>query len=374
MKNILKKISIFFVTFLFLSPVFITNVFAASASVSLSGGGTVNTSQSISISVSVSASEAYNATTVNVSFNNLTYVGVSANSQWTGVEGPTRNGNNITFSGAKLGGSFTGSKNVLTINFKAPSSAGSSSVSASGTVALADGSGTQVSAGSKSVSYTVVTPPPPAPTAPGGINVSSSTHPDSNSWYSSKSVTLSWKISSDVTGYSYILDQSDSTTPDNTSEGTDLTKTLDSLKDGVNYFHIKAQNSVGWGSVTHFKIQVDSTQPDPFTITKVLDEVSSSYVIYFATNDDISGISKYTVNIDGVDKGEQKSKYTLPLNAQNVIVTAIDKAGNIKESTIQLSQNSSKSSTALVAEDSSLYQGTSDIIMRIVQFFGPIVI
>ncbi|MEI6886919.1 MAG: hypothetical protein WCK31_01635 [bacterium] len=315
----------------------------------LSGGGSVNTSQSLSVNVSVSASEAYNATTVNVNFSNLTYVSVSANSEWTGVSGPTRSGNSVTFSGAKLGGSFTGSKRVLTVNFKAPSNAGSASVSASGTVALADGSGTQVSAGSKSVSYTVNTPPPPAPSAPGSVEVSSSTNPDVNTWYLSKTSTLNWKISSEVLGYSYILDQTESTNPDDTSEGTELTKTYSDLKDGINYFHIKAKNAVGYGAVTHYKIQVDTIKPDPFTITKIKNETSEDYVIYFSTNDNESGISKYTVNVDGVDKLEQKSKYILPIGTKIVMVTAIDKAGNITESNLQIdgiyvsSSNSSNS-------------------------------
>jgi len=307
---------------------FVGTAFAATSSFSVSNPGKKNTGETFNVNINVTGSEAYNAVTANVSFTNLTYVSVSANSEWTGVSGPTRSGNSITFSGAKLGGSFSGSKRVLTVTFKAPSSAGTSSISASGTIALADGSGTKVTGSSGSTSFTIQTPPPPAPTVVGAPTVSSTTHPDSNTWYLLNTATLSWNKVDGVTAFSYILDQKGDTTPDDISEGVETTKTYPSLLEGRSYFHIKALNSVGWSGVTHFLIQTDLSKPYPFSITKIKGEDGKN-TIYFLTEDEFSGIAKYTLKLNGIEIGEVKSKYILETDSNDIEVTAFDRVGNI---------------------------------------------
>lgn len=338
-KSVVSLAVLFFSLFSF----FPVTVFAATSSFSVSNPGKKNTGETFSVNINVSGSEAYNAVTANVSFTNLTYISVSANTEWTGVSGPTRSGNSISFSGAKLGGSFTGSKRVLTVTFKAPSSAGTSSISASGTIALADGSGTKVTGSSGSTSITIQTPPPPTPTVVSAPTVSSSTHPDSNTWYALNTATLSWNKDEGVTGFSYILDQSATTTPDDVSEGLDTSKTIPSVLEGKSYFHIKALNSVGWSGVTNFLIQTDLSKPYPFSITKIKGD-DGKYVIYFSTDDEYSGIVKYTLKLNGIEIGEVKSKYVLDSDTNVIEVTAYDKVGNIN-TTLYLPSTSSSSST-----------------------------
>lgn len=334
----------------FLFPILSANVFAATSSFSVSNPGKKNTGETFSVNINVSGSEAYNAVTANVNFTNLTYVSVSANSEWTGVSGPTRSGNSISFSGAKLGGSFSGSKRVLTVTFKAPNTAGTSSISASGTIALADGAGTKVNGSSGSTSVTIQTTPPPTPTVVSAPTVTSSTHPDSNTWYALNTSTLSWNKDEGVTGFSYILDQSATTIPDDTSEGTDTTKTYSSLLEGKSYFHIKALNSVGWSGVTHFLIQTDLSKPYPFSITKIKGD-DGKYVIYFSTDDEYSGIAKYTLKLNGIEIGEVKSKYVLDSDTNVIEVTAYDKVGNINTTFYLPSTNSSSSTLTPIRID-----------------------
>jgi len=341
--NILNKTIVILLSIILSIYIIPLNVFAATSSFSVSNPGKKNTGETFSVNINVSGSEAYNAVTANVSFTNLTYVSVSANSEWTGVSGPTRSGSSISFSGAKLGGSFSGSKRVLTVTFKAPNSAGTSSISASGTIALADGSGTKVNGSSGSTSVTIQTPPPPTPTVVSAPTVSSSTHPDSNTWYALNTSTLSWNKDEGVTGFSYILDQIATTTPDDVSEGVDTSKTFTSVLEGKSYFHIKALNSVGWSGVTHFLIQTDLSKPYPFSITKIKGD-DGRYTIYFSTDDEYSGISKYTLKLNQVDIGEIKSKYLLESDTGKIEVTAYDKVGNIN-TTLYLPSTSSPSST-----------------------------
>jgi hypothetical protein len=99
-----------------------------------------------------------------------------------------------------------------------------------------------------------------APTAP---EVESSTHPDADVPSSEDLAVFSFVAYDDVSGvsgYSYTLDQSTSTTPDTKSEGAGSSVSLPVTSDGAWYFHVRAVDAAGkWGPVTHRKISVAST-------------------------------------------------------------------------------------------------------------------
>jgi len=316
----------------------IAPVQAASASFSTKGGGSVNTGNQVSVTVAVNGSEAYNAVSVTVNYSNLTFISASATGGWTGVSGPSNSGGNVSFSGALLGSSANGSRNVLTLRFRAPNNPGSATVKSSGKISLANGSGTQVSGGGNTITYNIKEPPPPPPSGPGKVDVSSSTHPDQNAWYSNQNLNLSWNKASGVSGFSYELNTTPNTNPDDILENADTAASFTLDKEGANYFHIKAKNSVGFGEVTHFAVQFDITKPYPFGIAKLLNVAGDKYLIYFATNDAISNIASYTVTVDGVDMGQQKTAYEIPLTAKGVDVGATDQAGNLHTEKLVLAE------------------------------------
>ena len=355
------KILVFSFIFIFFINSF--HVLAASASFFVSGGGAVYTSTNVNLSVSVNGSEAYNAVTVNVTFSNLTYLSASASSNWTPVSGPSRSGNTITFSGAVLGSSYTGSRNVLNLSFKTSLAAGSATVSASGQIALLKG-GTLVNGGGNTVTYTVSTPPPPPTPAPDAPAVTSTSHPDQNTWYKSKDVSLAWNLQSGVSDFSYTMDQKPGTVPDDISEGVATTKNYSVVIDGSSYFHIKARNTAGWGTATHFKINIDSLAPQPFTITQQKDPATGEFVLYFSTLDGLGDpISQYLVKANGLDLGVQKSGLKLK-DLQDLQITAVDKAGNTISSTITVTTTviptsispNPKSQSTSSANDNSILQ------------------
>lgn len=332
------KIKLLIITIIIFLGFSFSNALAASANFSLSGGGNVSTSQNVTLTLSVNSSSAYNSVNATVTFSNLTYVSASASSNWIPVSGPSRSGNSVSFSGAVLGNSYTGTRTVMTITLKTLSSAGSGTVTGSGSIALADGNGTQVSGSGSTVKYTASAPTAAPKPIPNAVVVSSSTHPDTNKWYTLKDAEVSWNKQDGVTDFSYSIDQKSDTAPDDTSEGGLTTKSLTGLLEGKNYFHIKAKNDSGWGTVSHFPLNVDLSKPDPFTITYTRDETSSSYILYFATNDNVSGTEKYMVQLDNNDVGEQKSGYKIDTTVTNVLVTAYDKAGNSVTSNLNLIQ------------------------------------
>lgn len=100
--------------------------------------------------------------------------------------------------------------------------------------------------------------------APGEPTVTSSTHPNQTAWYTSNAPALSFPASdtSTVVGYSYVLDQVSTTTPDTVSEGTASTKSYTALTDGIHWFHVRALNGAGlWSATKHFSVRVDATPP-----------------------------------------------------------------------------------------------------------------
>lgn len=213
-------------------------------------------------------------------------------------------------------------------------------------VLLNDGNGTNVLGRTTGAVYDLVLPPPQGPI------VSSDTHPDQLTWYQNDSTILSWLPDSDVTSYSYILDDEPLTIPDNIPEGNDLGTSYKQLKSGTNYFHIKALSKDVWGATTHFAINVDNTEPAEFNVEIDPSARTSSRtpIIRFATTDAHSGISHYELKIVSTDKPtsetelssqqffiETESPYIpeiLPLGKYDIIVRAYDQAGNVREEVV----------------------------------------
>ncbi|ETR69121.1 MAG: hypothetical protein OMM_09874, partial [Candidatus Magnetoglobus multicellularis str. Araruama] len=74
---------------------------------------------------------------------------------------------------------------------------------------------------------------------------------------------FNWTIDdSGVTAYSYELDQTPGTIPDQISEGPAQTKSYSDIADGIWYFHVRAVDSGGnWGITNHYRIKIDATGP-----------------------------------------------------------------------------------------------------------------
>ncbi len=272
----------------------------------------------------------------------------------------------ITFSGGVPSPGYQGHGTILTITFKAKVSGLSTLNIVGGTILANDGEGTNVYGGANGASYTVVTQASKStnssttlsdgdqtndeteniPAVAAAPTITSTSHPDANSWYSTSDIILSWSATSDVTNYSWVLDQQVDTVPDDTNEGSDTTTTFSSVVDGIWYFHIKSGNANGWGDTAHFKVQIDQTAPDPLLTSFPKDYVTTSteQLLSFFTDDALSGIDYYTVLIDG----QTVATHILPENLSaidlsmlsygNHIITvqATDKAGNRVETVISL--------------------------------------
>ncbi len=313
---------------------------AASASLFLSptsGAHFVGDKFNVLIYVS-SASQATNTYDVYLSVSNLTVNGISVGGSICILYPSPPSYNNVSahFRCGLPTPGYTGSGGYIgSISVKG-NTPGTAKVFVDGTsqVLANDGAGTNILTSRGTATFNIQ----PQPT--GSPNVSSSTHPNQESWYKARSATLNWSGSG--SNFSYTLDQNSNTNPDQISEGSQTTNTFNELSDGIWYFHVIVKGSNGtWSSPTHFRLQVDSTPPEPFTPEVSPKENGTKRpIIGFNATDKTSGIDHYELKLDDGKFATIPQPYQLPKitsGKHTVYVKAVDKAGNERVSSVDFS-------------------------------------
>jgi len=321
---------------------------AASANFSLSpSSGSVNVGDTLTASVIISTDTPINAGEGSVIYPSDTLEFQSASgsgsifSFWT--NGPSGGATSAVFGGGLPSPGYNGGGGrVMTIVWKAKS-VGSATVSIIGNKILAnDGVGTNILSSSGGGSFTINVPGTPTTKktekAKLVMSISSTSHPDQEKWFSNKNVALAW-TANEAKSYLIAFDQSAETVPKEQTTAT--SKTYENNADGVWYFHAQAKGDSGVGTVAHFKAQVDTTPPEPFSviINQDFGAFDPSPTVTFEAKDATSGIDHYEAMIDGGQPFAIKSGDNLPKQKQGdhtLIVKAFDKAGNIRESKADL--------------------------------------
>jgi hypothetical protein len=351
--------------YIFVSKVFFTLIFiltvatpnishGASASMFLSpttSSYTVGNNFSVVVKVNTGGS-AINAAEGKVVFdtNKLTLRSISKSgsifSLWTTEPGETSPGN-IEFGGGIPNPGYTGSSGtIITLNFRA-NEPGNTTVSfVSGAVLANDGLGTNIlstlGGGSYSLNPGSIIPTPTQTTddtpltsgVPQAPKIISSTHPNSDMWYSKSTAEFEWSNPADVTAVRLLVGKIANATPNVLYQPPVEKKTVAELEDGVWYFHVRLKNGSGWGETAHFPVRVDTTAPKQFEI-KLVNSIPPT--LNFETVDATSGVAQYEIQIDGGEslflKASEISPSAYVLKGINpgdhkILVKAIDKAGN----------------------------------------------
>lgn len=338
---------------------------ALAANLSLSPAtGVYSTGQTFTARVVVNTSgAAINAADGTVKFNpnELSVVSVSKGSVfnlWTAEPAFSNTAGTVTFSGGTPTGYTGGAGTVLNITFRAKGSGPAKVNFTSGSVLAADGLGTNVLSGMSGGTYTISavteTPEPeviieyvPPANTPGKPQVNSSTHPDSNKWYKTSTAELSWTVPAGVTSVRTLLDNSASSIPTKVYDTPISSITLDELEDGVQYFHIQFRNADGWGSVTHYRLAVDTESPSDLVLSlpENADLSSPTQSINVAVNEEVSSVTTYKIQINGgepFDFTDETGSSTIILSDlepgyHTVMVEAFDEAGNSTVGTLSFS-------------------------------------
>ena len=250
----------------------------------------------------------------------------------------------ISFNGGVPNPGFFGQNGeIVSIVFKAKKQGNASIVFADSAVRQNDGLGTDVLTVRQSANIEIgLYPQDEVPVINVNSNsvptkpiVVSSTHPEQDSWYSNPTVSLSWNVPSGVTSIQTLLNKSPTATPTVAYDNSVSRRTFTDLDEGVSYFHIRYVNNIGLGQITHYKVQIDSTPPEKFSLNiKTQENIN---IVTLNARDSLSGIDYYSVVID--DNPAIKVKKDSLINDQYILpvqnpgdhklkVTAYDKAGN----------------------------------------------
>lgn len=219
----------------------------AAGGIYASGGGSVTVGQTFTVNVTASGAT-FNAFEGTISVSGPVSISSFSAGSATWLTEPA---NGTHFKG--MVSSSTSSLRMATIKLRATGT-GNGAVSVSA-VRLAN-AGVDVGGGAGSASFSVSR----ALTPPGGLTVTSDTHPDQNTPYEATTINLAWNKPSGVTAFSYLLDQAEGTTPPAKATSSETAISYADQAIGTYYFHIRAQNADGWGSTTHFKITIK--EPD----------------------------------------------------------------------------------------------------------------
>lgn len=292
-----------------------------------------------------------NAINLKISFdpNKLTIVKPSSGKSifgiWIETPGYDNTKGTASLVGVIPGGIVTSSGLIGTITFKAKAS-GTTRVNITNysSANLNDGLGSEVDLTRIGATYSIDQKPPE------GMIVSSETHPSQDRWYNNNSPILNWTIEDNNIGYSVTFDNSPNTIPPNEINSTESSKAYEDIKDGIWYFHVKANQNGVWGNTSNFQVKIDTTIPALFTpsinIIKDTGE-NKKYLLSFLTTDSLSGINHYEVGIINKKEGstvspvftETESPYLVPQDTSNnirVIIRAFDNAGNLRDTYVDL--------------------------------------
>lgn len=316
------------------------------------GSYTVGNNFSIDLKVN-SGGVAINAAQGSLVFSpdELSVVGLSKSGSiftlWTTEPAFSNSEGVVSFAAGLPNPGFSGAAGkIITVTFKAKKEGQTKIAFSSGAILANDGRGTNVLSSIGSGNYTIISrsgqievvkPPAEEQAAAetSGVKprIISSTHLDQNSWYAEKNVSFSWDLPYGTEGVSISFNNKSQADPGSFSDGLFSAKDYADINDGVWYLHLKLRSSIGWSQTDNFRVQIDSTPPEPFKIAVEKQKDSGWPLLSFKTEDKISGVDYYEVKID-----EQEFKISaaearlqvpaLNIGAHTVLVKAIDRAGN----------------------------------------------
>lgn len=233
---------------------------------------------------------------------------------------------------------------VLTITFRVVSpGTGQVSFGERTRVLANDGRGTDVLGQRPPAFFTFVVPPPLGPP------ISSPTHPDQERWYRDTNPVFVWQRSQFADAYSFSLDRDPSGFPDTSPEGTAPTASFTSVENGIWYSHLRERAGDSWGGVSHFVVKIDSQPPAEFRLSVSPGQRTTNRnpVFRFFTTDALSGFDHFEMKTIPLARGAESEAFffevSSPYQALNmnpgryqVIVRALDKAGNARDETLTM--------------------------------------
>lgn len=343
--------------------------------------GTYTTGKNFTVSVRVSTNQSMNAADglINFPTDKVQVIGISKTGSifnlWVQEPSYSNAGTlgNFRFEGVVLNPGFTGDGKIMDVTFQVRGEGIANASFASGSVLANDGQGTNVVSALNGGTYNLqkssqITPEivapgslPPRPTikhftkATNGELILFNTSENGTKWTNSPFAKMTWIVPGETTGVLTLLNENSESNLGTKSDGLFDSKTFSSLTEGQHYFHARFMNNKGSGPITHYPLFVDLTPPKPFNIEFTNKELDHNQPVYttsnpkvsveFFTSDALSGIDRYEIKAGDqdwikTDVPAEGGTYVLTKQkpgTHQLIVRAIDRAGNFAEATAQIS-------------------------------------
>lgn len=272
------------------------------------------------------------------------------------IQSPSYSSGGVSFNGGLPAPGYTGSNGRLfSVTLRAKAAGVAALSVGGGAVRANDGLGTDVLRTSNAAVITVAepTPAPAAPTpaatpdaeAPkavaGSIAITSTTHPDEDAWYSASEASLLWKVPAGADAVQTLVGKIKGATPSVIYRPAIAQKTTTTLEDGVWYFNLRGHTTAGWGPISSYKIQVDTTAPVLSEASVTYDPQVREFAVRADAQDALSGVKKLELVVDGETlPGFENSSdvrqvaFDAEPGAHTAVLKVTDAAGNTAESRV----------------------------------------
>jgi len=177
-----------------------------------------------------------------------------------------------------------------------------------------------------------------------GTSITSTTHPDQESWYATGTAILNWGIPAGTASILLSLDKRQNGEGVNPYPADTHEKTIRDIKDGIWYFHVTRIDQSGNKETGTYRIAVDTTPPMGVTASESTrtDASEPNIKIALTATDTVSGVDHYVFKLDQggeivwTDDGTHtKSFQGVAVGVHELDVFAVDKAGNRAGSHVQ---------------------------------------
>lgn len=259
----------------------------------------------------------------------------------------------INFEGIILNPGFSGtSGKIIGINFRAKGIGLAKTFFSSASVLANDGTGTNVltemtggeynvlNSASQGITGGIFTTPSIAANSPKATKITSPTHPNPNTWYQNNTAKFAWETdNSKIIAVRTLLNREPYSAPTILTESPITERGASNLENGTWYFHLQLKNSEGWGSISHFRINIDNESPK-FQSKQFIEELKSYNPkpnVNLSAYDNYSGVEKYAFKIDNGEYSNiepeniVENNFSLPKQEPGkhiIFIKATDFAGN----------------------------------------------
>ncbi len=347
--------------------------------------GSYTVGSTLSVGVYASTDKALNAISGAISFPEdvLQVTSISKNqsiiSLWVQEPSFSNTNGTVNFEGIVLNPGYTGeSGKVLTINFRVKTAGTANLNFSSGSILANDGSGSEILSAKGSAQFTLIAEVPqeiveddtevqqtdegsgltPAPKV-------ATTILNPSGWANVTDGLFTFDISPDATALRLLLDDKPDSIPTVVYAPPITQKEIHDLPEGESYLHVQTRTDAGWGEVAHFKIAIDTRQPNELTVEQAITTVGSFDVqtLTIAGGDADSGVERIEVLLDGhepkVFTNASYATYIVPelsLGAHVVRVRVYDNAGNYREEVLTLQGNKKEETPTVDGQGEKLSQ------------------